>query len=69
MVAVVDVAVVLWWCRAWVCIVCVWWSDVVILYVGRGETRLLYMLAGMVISTQLACCWANSTLASIFKIR
>ena len=69
MLAVVDVVVFLWWCRAWQCIVCVWLSDVLILYVGRVEARLLWRLAWWVMSTQLACWWANSALTSIFKKR
>ena len=51
------------------CVLCVWWSDVLILYVGRMDARLLWWLARRVTSTQLACWRANSTLVSIFKIR
>ena len=36
------------------------------LFIGSGDGLLLSGLARMAISTQLACCWANSTLISIF---
>ena len=55
MLAVVVVVVVLRWCRAWLYNACVWWSIMLILYVGRVAARLLCLLARMVISTLLAC--------------
>ena len=70
LMVVVVVVVVVWWCRAWRCIGCVWgWSDVLLLYVGRVDIRLLCGLASMIILTSLACWRANSTPTSICKIR
>ena len=51
----------------------VYWSDACLLYIGSiglvMDARLLCGLAGLVISTSLACWRANSTPISIFKAR